>query len=155
MWARSPRTVPPPQAAPPRRAQFAFWHPLSTAGTQTSAASAISSLCCQWFEDAIDALLQQQDEFVARQLQAVSFEINCRLRRLQDFSAAAADSLTVGLRITDLAASTARFELAIFHAMDDKPIASGHVVRIFIDPLTSKPAQLSAALQQSLAACRR
>lgn len=151
MWARLPKAVVAPQAAPARRAQFVFWYAANTPIRHTTPhTAAISSRCCQLFEEAVDSLLWQQREFVERALTAPSFEINCRLRRPQDIHEHALEALTVGLRVTDLASSTARFELALFCADDDKPVASGHVVRIFIDPHSNQPAQLGDALTSYL-----
>lgn len=161
MWGRARKTTAhtisatTPQAAPPARAQFAFWHHVASADSpapEYTPEHSLSSLYCQHFEAGVDALLKQHPAFAPAIVQAPSFEINCRLRRLQEGDTPSA--LTVGLRIDEYSASSARFALAIFSADEPKPLASGHVVRIFIDTHTGKPARLDTQALDWLARYR-
>ncbi|CAB3746958.1 acyl-CoA thioesterase [Paraburkholderia humisilvae] len=60
------------------------------------------------------------------------------------------DTVTVGLRVARIGASSVRYELAIFRNEEDNACAQGHFVHVYVDRVTRRPASLPAAWRQRL-----
>ena len=60
------------------------------------------------------------------------------------------DRLEAGLRVARIGNSSVRYELAIFRAGEEKPVAEGHFVHVYVDRATRRPTSLPAALRQAL-----
>ena len=60
------------------------------------------------------------------------------------------DALEVGLRAARVGRSSVRYELAVFRAGDDEPVADGWFVHVFVDRATRRPAELPDGLRGAL-----
>ena len=60
------------------------------------------------------------------------------------------DVLALGLRIGKLGRSSVTWEVAILRDRDDKPIAEGRFVHVFVDPVTRRPQALPSSMREVL-----
>lgn len=105
-----------------------------------------SPACCGCFERLVDAIVATP-EIADQGIVAYTFEVACRFHRAFGFP----DAVSAGLRVVELGASVVRFELGLFRGDEDKPVATGHVVRVFVARDGGKPAPVPAALRVRLA----
>lgn len=73
-------------------------------------------------------------------------ESGCRYFR----SAAYPDAIEAGLRVGKLGNSSVRYELGIFLANEDQPLAEGFFVHVFVDRLTQRPVPMPEKIRQAL-----
>lgn len=60
------------------------------------------------------------------------------------------DQIDVGLRVGDLGRSSVRYELAIFNADAEEPVAEGWFVHVFVDREQRRPVTLEGQLREAL-----
>ncbi len=60
-------------------------------------------------------------------------------------------AIEAGLRVSRIGRSSVRYELALFAAGDDAVRATGHVVDVFVDAESERPAELPSAVRDALA----
>lgn len=58
--------------------------------------------------------------------------------------------IEAGLRVARIGRSSVRYELALFAEGDSAVRATGHVVDVFVDSTTERPAELPAAVREAL-----
>ncbi len=89
-------------------------------------------------------------DIVTGQVIGVVVETMCRFHR----SVAFPEILEIGMGVASLGNSSARYELAVFKKgfrdRDDKAIAAGHFVHVFIDRASGKPVPIPAAIRTAL-----
>lgn len=109
---------------------------------------ASSAACCAWFERVVDECLQREggSDTDSDGFRAHTFEASCRFHRAFGFP----DTIEAGLRVAQLGSSSVRFELGLFRPGEDKPVATGSVVRVFVARANDKPAPLPAGLRAAL-----
>lgn len=124
-------------------------------GHQTDANArslASSAACCAWFEGVIDDFLRHAADGEGtgadrEEVHGQTFEAACRFHRVFGFP----DNIEAGLRVGQLGSCSVRFEIGLFRAGEDKPVATGYVVRVFVAQASGKPASLPAGLRARLA----
>jgi acyl-CoA thioester hydrolase len=80
----------------------------------------------------------------------VVVETGCKYMK----SIAFPDSIDAGMKVTKLGNSSVRYELALFRAGEDEPLATGWFVHVYVDRETRRPVRIPddvrAALQPLL-----
>lgn len=57
------------------------------------------------------------------------------------------ETVCAGLRITKIGSSSVRYEIGLFRAGENKPVAQGHFVHVYVDAKTRKPKPISAEMR--------
>ena len=60
------------------------------------------------------------------------------------------DNVTAGLRVARLGTTSVRYDVGLFREDDDEAAALGHLVHVYVDRATRRPAPLSAELRAVL-----
>lgn len=136
-----------------RRGDYSHFLAISVGSSDNNAyGRATIAACGGWFEQAIDDFLQRECGLVGRagcgNLRAHTFESVCRFHRVFGFP----DTIEAGLRVGDVGGCAVRFEIGLFRPGEDKPAATGSVVRVFVSGENDKPAALPGALRACLVA---
>lgn len=74
------------------------------------------------------------------------FESHCRFHR----PVVHPQTLAVGLRVAPLGTSSVRYEIGLFRDDEDKPVAQGFHVQVFMDRGKNKPAAIPGEIRASL-----
>jgi acyl-CoA thioester hydrolase len=61
------------------------------------------------------------------------------------------DAVAVGLRVGRIGTSSVRYEIGIFRGAEDRAVAEGHFVHVYVDRATTRPTPLPAVLRAALA----
>ncbi|UCH40469.1 MAG: acyl-CoA thioesterase [Gammaproteobacteria bacterium] len=67
-------------------------------------------------------------------------------------SAAFPDDIEAGIRVAHLGRSSVRYEVGLFIEPEERAIAQGHFVHVYVDRQSQQPIQLPAALRAALSA---
>jgi acyl-CoA thioester hydrolase len=65
------------------------------------------------------------------------------------------DTLRAGLKVARLGTSSVRYEIGIFRQREDTASAQGHLVHVYVDRASGRPAPLPEALKKVLAPLTR
>ncbi len=136
-----------------RRGDYFRYFPISQRpGNCDVHGRATIAACGTWFEQVIDDFLQHEcglDGLAdCDNLRVHTFESTCRFHRVFGFP----DTIEAGLRVGEMGACAVRFEIGLFRVGEDKPVATGSVVRVFALDESDKPAVLPGALRTCLVA---
>ena len=140
-----------------RRCEYVRFLPMSLCPTDNDAHGRLSSAaCCAVFANVIDDFLKSEgllDMFDRHSggLSAHTFEVACRFHRASGFP----DNIDAGLRIGQLGNCSVRYEIGLFRADEEKPVATGHVVQVFVARENDKPATIPAEIRARLARLSR
>ena len=66
-------------------------------------------------------------------------------------SAAFPDDIEAGLRVSDLGRSSVRYEIGLFIAAQEKAVAQGHFIHVYVNRDSGRPVELPEALRDGLA----
>ncbi len=58
--------------------------------------------------------------------------------------------IAAGLRVSKIGTSSVRYEIGLFKAGADKPVAQGHFVHVYVDAKTRKPKAVSGEMRACL-----
>jgi acyl-CoA thioester hydrolase len=102
-----------------------------------------------FFDTAINAWLIEEGELDihAGEVIGVCAESHCAYSGPVAFP----ESIDAHLRVGKLGRSSARYELALFRAGADEPIATGWFVHVFVDRATRRPVEIPQPLRGALA----
>ena len=78
-------------------------------------------------------------------------ETNCRYFAPVEFP----NSLEGGLRVAHIGNSSVRYEIGVFRVGDEKAVAEGHFVHVYVDRQTRRPKPLPDAFRSALAKLQR
>jgi acyl-CoA thioester hydrolase len=73
-------------------------------------------------------------------------ETGCRYAKPLAFP----ETVTAGLRVARLGASSVRYEVGLFREDDDDAAAEGHFIHVYVDRATRRPAPLPEELRRAL-----
>ena len=61
------------------------------------------------------------------------------------------EAVDAGLRVPRLGTSSVRYEIGLFRAGDDRAVAQGHFIHVYVDRVTRRPVALPEPFRQALA----
>jgi acyl-CoA thioester hydrolase len=60
------------------------------------------------------------------------------------------DTIHAGLRVAKLGGSSVRYEIGLFRAKEERAVAQGHFIHVYVDRATRRPAPLPQRLRAAL-----
>jgi acyl-CoA thioester hydrolase len=140
--------------APPRRADFAVFHPITTRWHDNDAYGHVNNVIYYaWFDTAVNAWLIRAGLLdVARSpVVAIVAETGCRYFR----SIAFPERVSVGLRVARLGRSSVTYALGVFREEDEEAAAEGHFVHVYVERATMRPVPMPDSVRAALAGLSR
>jgi acyl-CoA thioester hydrolase len=106
-----------------------------------------------WFDTAVNAFLVESGllDIQAGATIGLVVETGCRYHR----SVAFPENVEAGVRIARLGNSSIRWEVGLFTAESDTPVAEGFFVHVYVDRATRRPMSLPVEWRARLAALDR
>ena len=102
----------------------------------------------EWFDTVINRYLIDPGGLDFRNGAVVGFcvESMCRYHR----PVAYPDTIDAGLRVGHLGRSSVRYELGLYRAGDELPLATGHFVHVFVERAANKPVPIPEKIRAAL-----
>ena len=145
----SRRLAPMTRSPPPRRADYRYFHMLTTRWIDNDVFRHVNNVnYFSYFDTAVTywELVEGGVDLVDGDVHCVVAEVQCRYHS----SIAFPDRVTVGLRVARLGGSSVRYELAIFRNNDDTAAAEGYFVHVFVQRGAQRPVPIPAETRARL-----
>ncbi|MBA2548634.1 MAG: acyl-CoA thioesterase [Burkholderiaceae bacterium] len=136
---------------PYRRSDYRHFQRITTRWIDNDAYGHVNNIVyLGWFDTVVNAYLIESNVLDVRHGAVIGFvvETQCRYHAPLAFP----QTVEAGLRVQRLGTSSVRYEIGIFAEGSDGASADGHLVHVYVDRQSSKPAPLPAALRTVLQA---
>ena len=135
--------------APHVRAAYRHFHRIATRWMDNDAYGHVNNVVyLSWFDTAVNEYLMRAGALEPQAGKVIGFVVETQCRYLAPLSFP--EPIDAALRVRRIGTSSARYEVAIFAADDDRARAQGHFVHVYVDRATRKPTALPAALRSAL-----
>lgn len=131
------------------RDRFLYWLEIPTRWNDNDMYGHVNNaMFYEWFDSLVNQylILEGGHEPVTAVAIAVCAESQCRFFREVAFP----QSVEGGLRVVHLGRSSVRYEIALFLADNEEPVAAGYFVHVFVDRGTRRPIPMPATIRRAL-----
>jgi len=139
------------KAARATRAEYRHFQPVATRWMDNDMYGHVNNVAYYaYFDTVVNAYLIGEGVLdpAAGDVIGLVVETGCRYFA----SASYPETLEVGLRVAHLGNSSVRYELGVFRAGEDRAIAEGFFVHVYVDRTSRSPTPLQPPLRDALAA---
>jgi acyl-CoA thioester hydrolase len=131
------------------RDRFLYWLEIPTRWNDNDMYGHVNNaMFYEWFDSLVNHYLIREGghQPIEGAAIAVCAESQCRFYREVAFP----QSVEGGLRVAHLGRSSVRYEIALFLAGIDEPVAAGYFVHVFVDRGTRRPIPIPSTIRQAL-----
>ena len=131
------------------RDRFCYWLEIPTRWNDNDMYGHVNNaMFYEWFDSLVNYYLIREGGHhpIESATIAVCAESQCRFYREVAFP----QSVEGGLRVAHLGRSSVRYEIGLFLAGVDEPVAAGYFVHVFVDRATRRPVPIPSGIRQAL-----
>lgn len=134
---------------PQARYSYAVFREISTRWSDNDVYGHVNNVIYySWFDTAVNAYLIEQGALDIHAGQTIGLVIETQCNYFA--SLAFPQQVEAGIRVAHLGSSSVRYEVGLFARGEAQSAAAGHLVHVYVDRQTRRPAPLPAALRVAL-----